>query len=156
MSCWEKVTGIPGWQSVIHTLARGQQKWATCFSWPWSLQLDLGVCLAAGFKPQPILRVLVGQSRLFTHLLFPDPLAEPLAPVIHPDTLRKAQSQPAASSLQISLRLQKGGKKITCKRKDMHANMLFMCFHTLHVRADIYACSSAHTYAFFGYLYPTG
>lgn len=32
------------------------------------------------------------------------------------------------ASLQISLRLQKGKEKITCKHKDMHANTLFMCF----------------------------
>lgn len=47
----------------------------------------------------------------FYALAVPDPLAEPLAPIIHPDTLPNAQSQPAASSLKTSPRLQKGGKK---------------------------------------------
>lgn len=57
-----------------------------------------------------------------------------------------------ASSLQIPLRLQEEEKHV-CKQKHMCANMFFMCFDILYVHAYIYACLSAHTYAFFEYLF---
>lgn len=88
----------------------------------------------------------------FTYLLFLDPLAESLAPIIHTDMVHNAQSQPAASSLQIALRLQKE-KNYKCKHKHMCANTLFMCFHILDVQAYIYAYLSAHTHAFFECLF---
>lgn len=125
---------------------------ASCFSWPRSIQLDLGLCAAVRFKPWLILNVLLGPFCLFTHLLFHDPLAESLVPTIHTDTVCNAQSQPVASSLQIPLRLQEE-EKYVCKQKHMCANMFFMCFDILYVHAYIYACLSAHTYAFFEYLF---
>lgn len=119
-----------------------------CFCRPWSRQLALGVCLAARSEPQPTLRVLLGQSRLFTHLLFPNPLAEPLAPIIHPDTPRNAQSQPAASSLQISPGLQRGKQKVTCKHRT-RTQTRFSCVFTHRVCTQTFVHAHLHTHMHF-------
>lgn len=153
LSYREKVAGIPGWQSVAHTPARKgsaemdsvlllaleptTRSW--CLFWPRVVNPSRScVC----FLDNPaFLRTCCSLTRWQSRL---PPLFILTRFVMH------------RASLQISLRLQKGREKITCKHKDMHANTLFMCYsHAACACRHLRMLICTHI-RIFGCLYPTG